>query len=84
MNHSLCDFPNSSRRMGYMPLYCAAQWIATEGGKVMSDPGDVEKWRPAYRDLLAAISSGAVPVVGMADGKSEPIPAHLFTAIRVD
>ena len=50
---------------GYMPLFCAAQWIATEGGKVEVDPADVEVWRAAFDQLLDRISSNEVAISGM-------------------
>jgi hypothetical protein len=68
---------------GYMPLYCAAQWIATEGNGRIFDPTDTENWRPAFRDLLGAIASGHVRVTGIADRHSAPVPAHLFAGIQV-
>lgn len=69
---------------GYMPLYCAAQWIATEGGRLDFDPADVDRWRPAYRELTAAISSEAVRAVGMTESETKPVPPHLFAGIRVN
>lgn len=69
---------------GYMPLYCAAQWIATEGGQRHFDPTDVAQWRPAYRDLLEAISSEAVRIVGVSDHRTIPVPPYLFAGIRVE
>ena len=69
---------------GYMPLFCAAQWIATEGGKRNFDPSDVEAWRPAFRDLLAAIASEAVRVLGVSHNQTQPVPAYLFAGIRID
>lgn len=69
---------------GFMPLFCAAQWIATEGGRRDFDPTDGEVWRPAYAQLLDAISSGAVKVVGVEGHQTKPVPAHLFVGIQVD
>jgi hypothetical protein len=68
---------------GVMPLFCAAHWIATEGGRRTFDPADTEIWRPAFRDLLDAIVSGRIPVLGMVEGQSEFIPAHLFAGMKV-
>lgn len=68
---------------GYMPLYCAAQWIATEGGTVDFDGRDTDRWRPAYAQLLARIASGEVNVVGFRNGRNEPLPGYLFAGIRV-
>lgn len=69
---------------GYMPLYCAAQWIATEGGAVSFEPDDPTKWVCAYDKLLAAIASGKIPAVGMSGGVRNKIEGHLFAAIQVD
>ena len=41
---------------GYMPLFCAALWIATKGGVVDFDPVRTDQWEPAYSQLLARIS----------------------------
>jgi hypothetical protein len=69
---------------GYMPLYCAAQWIATEGGKRDFDPADVERWRLAYRALTDAISGEAIRAVGITASETKPVPPHLFAAVRVN
>jgi len=69
---------------GYMPLFCAAQWIATEGGQIDFEPSEVERWRPAYAQLLDAISSGVVKVVGVEGHRTSPVPSHLFVGIEVD
>lgn len=68
---------------GYMPLYCAAQWIATEGGRVDFDPEDADIWRTAFEQLLDAISSDAVLATGLKDGLREPIAGHYFAGLRV-
>ena len=69
---------------GYMPLFFAAQWIATEGGTVDIDPDDVRVWQEPFADLLAAIASGAVKVVGVNGHQTQPVPAHLFIGMQVD
>jgi hypothetical protein len=53
---------------GYMPLYCAAQWIATRGGTLEINPLDEGLWREAFKDLLDRIASEDVKVVGVRDG----------------
>jgi hypothetical protein len=68
---------------GYMPLYCAAQWIATQGGAVSFDLSDENVWRPAYEQLLAQIASEEIKVVGIRNGERQPVPAHHFAGIRV-
>jgi len=69
---------------GYMPLYYAAQWIATKGGAVAFDPHSVDAWRPAYADLLARIASGDIDVTGLASGERQPIEGYRFADCRVD
>ncbi len=69
---------------GYMPLFCAAQWIATKGGAVQFDPVDEEIWRPAFNELLDAIASEKVRVVGTRDGQREIVPGHHFAGCAVD
>jgi hypothetical protein len=80
-------FPETMRPAGpgFMPLYCAAQWIATEGDKQSFVPTDVEVWAKAYSDLLAHIASGKVKVIGKGrNGMNEPIPGYHFASCRVD
>jgi len=69
---------------GYMPLFCAAQWIASEGGAKEFDPSDVQIWRPAYESLLAAMASEAVRVVGVHGNQNQPVPAHFFVGLQVE
>jgi hypothetical protein len=68
---------------GYMPLYCAAQWIATHGGAISFDPADESVWKPAYEQLLARIASEEIKVVGIRNAERQPVPAHHFAGIRV-
>lgn len=68
---------------GYMPLYCAAQWIATEGGAIEFDPEETDRWRSAYADLTARIASDEVKVVGMSNGMREMVPGYHFAGIKV-
>jgi hypothetical protein len=68
---------------GYMPLYCAAQWIATHGGAVKFEPTDVPIWEDAYSQLLARIASNEVSITGMRDGVRQKIEGFLFAAIPV-
>jgi hypothetical protein len=69
---------------GYMPLYCAAQWIATEGGTVDFDPESIAVWRKAFDLLLSALASRKVAVVGTRDGEREHVPEVQFADCRVD
>jgi hypothetical protein len=63
---------------GYMPLTSAAQWIATEGGTTSFVGDDVERWRPAFEKLLAAIGSDRVRVIGTKNGARELVPGYHF------
>src|SRR5262245_54940762 len=69
---------------GYMPLFSAAQWIATRGGTVEINPGDLSVWQDAFAQLLARIASEEVTVTGMRDGEREKLQAHIFAGIPVD
>tara|TARA_R110002124_G_scaffold183401_4_gene350798 strand:- start:21077 stop:22414 length:1338 start_codon:yes stop_codon:yes gene_type:complete len=69
---------------GYMPVYCAAQWIATEGGEVDFDPKDAARWRAAFDQLLGAVASEKVRVVGLRSGAREQIPGFRFAGCVVD
>ena len=69
---------------GYMPLYCAAQWIATEGGSISFDPCDESVWKPAYEQLLARIASEEVRVIGTRNGERQPVPGFHFAGCRID
>ena len=69
---------------GYMPLYCAAQWIATRGGTVDIDPSGLSAWQDAFAQLLAGIASEQVTVTGICDGERKKLEGHLFAGIRVD
>ena len=68
---------------GYMPLYYAAQWIATRGGNFTFDPHHTPNWHAPYADLLARISSGEVTVTGVRDGIGGKLDPHLFASVRV-
>ena len=69
---------------GYMPLYCAAQWIATAGGAKKFHPLDVSVWESAYSDLLARLASEEIKVIGFREGMREPIPGYHFASCAVD
>ncbi len=69
---------------GYMPLYCAAQWIATKGNRETIDPLDPMVWHQPYAELLARIASDDVKAIGVRDGQREPIPGYQFAGCRVD
>ena len=69
---------------GYMPLYCAAQWIATKGGALDFDPRDLERWKQAYGSLLSHLASGEVSATGVKNGMREPIPGFTFASCPVD
>jgi hypothetical protein len=66
---------------GYMPLYCAAQWIATNAGSIGFDPCDESVWKPAYEQLLARTASEEVKVIGSRNGERQTVPGfHLLDA----
>ncbi|MEP7241396.1 MAG: hypothetical protein ABI697_10965 [Devosia sp.] len=69
---------------GYVPLGCAAQWIATEGGSISFEPTDTSIWAPAFEQLLGAVASEKVRVVGMRAGAREIVPGFHFAGCRVD
>jgi len=69
---------------GYMPLYCAAQWIATAGSARNFDPQDRSVWEPVYSDLLARLASEEIKVIGVRDGSREPVPGYSFASCAVD
>ena len=68
---------------GYMPLSCAAQWIATTGGALCFDPADEMIWRHAYGLLMEAIAADKVRVVGSNGGRREPVPGFNFADCQV-
>ena len=68
---------------GYMPLYCAAQWIATRGGERTIETGDEGVWKAAFDELLARLSSDQVKVTGIRNGEREILQGHLFAACPV-
>jgi hypothetical protein len=68
---------------GYMPLYCATQWIATRGGTFDFDPNYLDVWKAAYAELLARIASNDIAVIGVRGGVREKLDGHLFAGIRV-
>jgi hypothetical protein len=69
---------------GHMPLYCAAQWIATKGGTRDFDPTHATTWEQAYAELLARISSNQVTVTGVRNGVREKLDGYLFPSIAID
>jgi hypothetical protein len=69
---------------GYMPLSCAAQWIATSGGAIEFEPSDQDVWRRAYGLLLDAIASEKVRVTGINAGRRDPVPPYIFADCAVD
>ena len=69
---------------GYMPLYSAAQWIATSGGTVDFDPSDLSAWQDAFAQLSERIASEQVTVTGIRDCERKKLEGHLFAGIRVD
>jgi hypothetical protein len=64
-----------------MPLYLAAQWIATCGGTIEISPQDPSVWQVAFEQLIA---SDQVTITGVRDGTREKLDGHIFAAIPVD
>jgi hypothetical protein len=62
---------------GYMPLSCAAYWIATEGGAISFDPEDRAVWKRAFDDLLGRIAFEEVQVLGVHHRERKPEPPLL-------
>lgn len=69
---------------GYMPLFLAALWLATEGGGVEFDPEDVDPWQRAFAALLNHVASGDVLISGVRSNLREPIEGSIFGSCRVD
>lgn len=83
---SIAELPPTVRPEGPgdFPLYCAAQWIATEGGTRTINPADPLIWDAVFDELKARIASGHVNVTGVRNGKPERIEPHIFSsALRV-
>ena len=69
---------------GYMPLYCAAQWIVTHGGTREIHWSDEVLWREAYKALLDRIASEEVKVLGVRDGATETVSGIHFASCSVE
>jgi hypothetical protein len=69
---------------GFMPLYCAAQWVASKGGNEEFDPLDLPRWKTAYSELLARLASDDIRVIGKANGMREPVAGFNFAACPID
>lgn len=71
---------------GFMPLFSSAHWIAVRGGTCEPNPQDEEFWPRVYRELLDAICSGEMIVVGSRIGAAnEPfeLKPELFVGCAV-
>jgi hypothetical protein len=73
--------PVMSHGGGYLPLFSAAHWIASEGGTRFVSLADHGKWEKALSELLIAVPSENIETVGTRDGVRELVPAHQFTGI---
>lgn len=67
-----------------MPVYCAAQWIATRGGQEDFDLGETGRWQTAFRQLLDRVASCEVRISGIGSGARELIPGVVFAGCQVD
>jgi hypothetical protein len=71
--------------VGYMPLYCAAQWIVTRGGTREINPLDEALWREAFKEFLDRIASEDVKVLGVrSDGATETVSSIHFASCQVN
>ena len=68
---------------GFMPMYCAAHWIATRGNKIDIDLVDEAGWVIAYRQLIDALVSDRVKVIGSHNSSVGTVPGHYFASCRV-
>lgn len=68
---------------GYMPLSCAAHWIATAGAKVDVSEDDRAAWQEAYKALLRGIEAGKVEVTGLKGDARQRIDGFIFADCRV-
>jgi hypothetical protein len=68
---------------GYMPFYCAANWIATKGASFNFDPEELPVWKTVYRELLDAIASEKIRVVGNRDNAQEEVAGHHFVGCAI-
>lgn len=73
----------SSHTDGYMPLYCAAKWIATKGATSDFDHDELAAWQPVYTELLASIVSEKIRVVGNRDNAQEVVAGHHFVGCAI-
>jgi hypothetical protein len=69
---------------GYMPLFCAAHWIATKGGTVQINARDPGVWEVPFSRLLSRISSNDVTVTGLQDGERRKIEGYVFADVCID
>jgi hypothetical protein len=76
--------PIAPEGAGHFPIYSAAHWIATCGGKQSIDPKDSRIWSGAFSDLLARIASNEIEATGIRNGIREKIDGHIFASLRVD
>jgi hypothetical protein len=67
---------------GYMPLFTAALWIATEGHRHDVEHLDQGAWNTAYGELMNRVSAGEVGVTGLHAGERIQVPGHEL-AVRV-
>jgi hypothetical protein len=67
---------------GYLPLFCAAHWIASQGGAV--EPGwTADTWQAAYRHLLCRVQVGTIEVIGERENDIEVIKPYQFASCRI-
>lgn len=64
--------PFTPDQNGHVPLYCAALWLATQGGTKTINPDDPVVWKEAFDQLLTTVIAREIAVFGVKTG-----PAHL-------
>jgi hypothetical protein len=78
--------PESPLLPGVMSVSQAAYWVASQGGQILFDLREEERWRKAFDELLPLICDGKLTVVGRREGKglAEQIRPTSFAGIAVD
>jgi hypothetical protein len=69
---------------GYMTVFHALLWIATQGGMDDFDPVDATRWQQAFGALLPALSSGQVPLTGIGSRGREVVEPHVLADCRFE
>jgi hypothetical protein len=78
--------PENPHLPGVMSVSQAAYWIASQGGQILFDLREEQRWINAFNQLLPLICDGKITVVGRRDGKglAEQIRPTSFAGLAVD